>query len=470
MRDYILLLLCIVLITCAAFAQPQPPDTLWTKYYGGEESDIGNSVVATPDGGFIVAGRYAGIQTWILKFDSDGDLEWDKVIDWFEFNTSKDIINVESGGYAICGTIYDELSTDALLIRLDSNGDTLWTKTYDAAGSPKSLIETDDSGFILCGGRGETLMFVKTDSLGNDQLILHPYLETIEIGTDIKQTSDSGYIVSGYRVTFYPWTDPWGGIAKFDSLGNLEWEYNPMLGINSKFNGVLQDENGDYLAVGSVKVSTSAGNDWQICLIRLDAEGNEISTELQGYGFFDEFAYGVVETQYGYLVSGRFIIGTDSYYSIYYFNYECELIWRHDWIEGCCNSADYLNDVEIITTGYGSDGSGNSDQLMLVKFGENLEVNQYTVQPVVSDFILHPPSPNPFNAETLISFDLPFSSPVELAVYDITGRQVAELEKGELSAGNHVIPFNGGNLVSGVYFVRLETGDFVQTRKCVLIK
>ena len=78
--------------------------------------------------------------------------------------------------------------------------------------------------------------------------------------------------------------------------------------------------------------------------------------------------------------------------------------------------------------------------------------------------------PNPFNPTTTIEFALPQSSEVNLVVYDISGRVVAELANGKFEAGYHKLNFDGSNLASGVYFVKLKAGDFVSVNKAMLVK
>ncbi|RMF64848.1 MAG: T9SS C-terminal target domain-containing protein, partial [Bacteroidetes bacterium] len=78
--------------------------------------------------------------------------------------------------------------------------------------------------------------------------------------------------------------------------------------------------------------------------------------------------------------------------------------------------------------------------------------------------------PNPFNPSTTISFDLPRPETVRLTVYDVAGRRVATLAEGTYPAGTHRVTWEAGGLASGVYLYRLEAGDFVQTRKMMLVK
>lgn len=79
--------------------------------------------------------------------------------------------------------------------------------------------------------------------------------------------------------------------------------------------------------------------------------------------------------------------------------------------------------------------------------------------------------PNPFNPITKINFDLPEDAKIKLIVYDIIGREVKTFINNEFkAAGTYQIEFNGSNLSSGVYFYRLESEKFVQTKRMVLIK
>jgi len=78
--------------------------------------------------------------------------------------------------------------------------------------------------------------------------------------------------------------------------------------------------------------------------------------------------------------------------------------------------------------------------------------------------------PNPFNPSTIIQFSIPEKSFVELKVFDILGNEVDNLVKQDMEPGNYSVIFNGSNLASGIYLYRLISGNFVDTRKMMLIK
>lgn len=85
-------------------------------------------------------------------------------------------------------------------------------------------------------------------------------------------------------------------------------------------------------------------------------------------------------------------------------------------------------------------------------------------------FALYPNHPNPFNPSTQIRYELAGDGMVVLRVYDILGRQVAELVNQEQQSGSYTVSFHANELSSGAYLVRLEASGFVFTRKMTLIK
>jgi hypothetical protein len=92
------------------------------------------------------------------------------------------------------------------------------------------------------------------------------------------------------------------------------------------------------------------------------------------------------------------------------------------------------------------------------------------VNNIPQKFSLSQNYPNPFNPNTVISYSLPSASNVKLIVYNTLGQEVKTLETGYKTAGNYSVTFNASSLPSGVYFYRLEAGNFTQIKKMMLIK
>ncbi|HWQ81142.1 MAG TPA: T9SS type A sorting domain-containing protein [Ignavibacteria bacterium] len=112
----------------------------------------------------------------------------------------------------------------------------------------------------------------------------------------------------------------------------------------------------------------------------------------------------------------------------------------------------------------------NSDIKKIFGIGKSTSSNTKS-NLIPTTFELHQNYPNPFNPSTKIAFDLPKDAKVKLVIYDILGREIKTLIHNEFrAAGKYITEFNGSNLASGVYFYRLQAGDFVSVKKMVLIK
>jgi hypothetical protein len=89
---------------------------------------------------------------------------------------------------------------------------------------------------------------------------------------------------------------------------------------------------------------------------------------------------------------------------------------------------------------------------------------------VPAEFALHSAYPNPFNPVTTISFSLPTESKILIQVYNLQGRVIETLTKGNMNSGYHAIQWNADSHSSGLYFVKMVAGDYHQTQKLMLVK
>ncbi len=91
------------------------------------------------------------------------------------------------------------------------------------------------------------------------------------------------------------------------------------------------------------------------------------------------------------------------------------------------------------------------------------------------DYVLFQNYPNPFNPSTSVKFQVPKTSDVTITIYDMLGQEVRTLFAGEVMRGNYTVNWNGFNnsgakVVSGTYIYRMTAGEFVQSKKMILIK
>jgi hypothetical protein len=103
----------------------------------------------------------------------------------------------------------------------------------------------------------------------------------------------------------------------------------------------------------------------------------------------------------------------------------------------------------------------------ITRFPSSVEIIDNNIP---TQFTLKQNYPNPFNPETIIEFSLPQSSFVTIKVYDAVGNEVSELFSGERGAGNYKVNFDGKNLSSGIYYVRMSADKYSNTIKMVLMR
>ena len=89
---------------------------------------------------------------------------------------------------------------------------------------------------------------------------------------------------------------------------------------------------------------------------------------------------------------------------------------------------------------------------------------------IPKNIILYQNLPNPFNPETVISYVTTKSGVVSLKIFNSLGVEVKSLVHENQNAGSYTVKFNGGGFASGVYFYKLESGDFSETKRMVLLK
>jgi len=154
----------------------------WTKTIGGENIDRGYSLIQTSDGGYAIAGttQSFGAGEWdvyVVKLDAHGNLQWTKTIGGPESEIGQSLIQTSDGGFAIAGETYSfgAGGRDVYVIKLDANGNLQWTKTIGGTDWDvgHSLIQTSDGGYAIAGetysfgAGGKDVYVVKLDRNGD---------------------------------------------------------------------------------------------------------------------------------------------------------------------------------------------------------------------------------------------------------------------------------------------------------------
>jgi hypothetical protein len=466
----------------------QAPDILWTRKYGdgwGIASQFGSSVQQTTDGGYIITGSNESLNpnyrdVILIKTNSIGDTLWTKTFgERYYDEEGYSVQQTTDGGYIIAGSRdsfpFGTMYSDVWLIKTNSIGDTLWTKTFGSLyknDKGNSVQQTTDGGYIITGWRisigtySEDVWLIKTDS-SCDMLWTKTFGGSgDDRGESVQQTTDGGYIIAGWTWSLSAgWRDLW--LIKTSSLGDTLW--------TKKFGGaemdhgysVQQTMDEGYIIAGDTRSFGIVNYD--VWLIKTNSSGDTLWTKTFG-GSSEEGGYSVQQTtDGGYIITGPtrsygsglrdvWLIKTDS---------SGDTLWTKT-IGGSGDdgglSVQQTIDGGYIITGW-TDG-----EVWLIKTTPDVNKIQLNDDIITLDFSLQQNYPNPFNPTTVISWQLAVGSQVRLTIYNIKGQEVAELINEEQTEGYHFVKWDAAEFSSGIYLYRLQAGEHVETRKMVLMK
>jgi uncharacterized delta-60 repeat protein len=273
----------------------------WAKSYGGADNDLAQSIQQTSDGGYIIAGSTVSFGAgsadfWVLKLNSDGNIgtpgTWEKRYGGADSDYARSIQQTSDGGYIVAGQTYSSGAGggDFWVLKLDSDGNIgtpgTWQKTYGGAGydCANSIQQTSDGGYIVAGptssfgagARASDFWVLKLDSDGN---IGTPgtWQKTYSgIHVDggpysIYQTSDGGYIVTGYTMSFGDFGNSDFWVLKLKSDGTVSWQQRYGGADGDSANSIQQTSDGGYIVAGSTD-SFGAG-DYDLWVLKLRSNG-----------------------------------------------------------------------------------------------------------------------------------------------------------------------------------------------------
>jgi len=194
-------------------------NVIWAKTYGGINDDVASSVQQTSDGGYIVAGYTdsfgAGYDDiFLIKTDANGNIVWAKTYGGIYWDRTFSVQQTSDSGYIVAGytASFGAGYYDFFLIKTDANGNIIWAKTYGGTlwDQAYSVQQTSDGGYIVAGytdsfgAGGWDIFLIKIDANGNI-IWAKTYGGTLwDQAYSVQQTSDGGYIVAGWTLSFGP--------------------------------------------------------------------------------------------------------------------------------------------------------------------------------------------------------------------------------------------------------------------------
>ena len=260
-------------------------NALWTKTYGGTAEDYGNSVQQANDSGFVIVGTTTSFgagyyDVSLFKTDVNGTVLWAKTFGGTVYEDANSIEKTNDGGYIIAGstTSFGAGGYDVYVIKTDASGNNQWTKTFGGSSDDGAfkISQTSDSGYVISGytysfGAGQSDIYLLRLTATGDTLWTKTYGGTdTDLGDYVQQTSDSGFIIAGQSFSFGVASDAY--LIKTDANGNIFWT-KTYGGTAYDFGSTVQiTSDGGYSVIASAQSFGAGGSD--IYLIKTDGSGN----------------------------------------------------------------------------------------------------------------------------------------------------------------------------------------------------
>ncbi|MEO8210093.1 MAG: SBBP repeat-containing protein [bacterium] len=411
-------------------------DQLWLKIYNGSDngSDIANAMAIDAAGNVYVTGSAGNfsLDYVTIKYNSAGVVQFTSIYNG-PGNSNDVPVSLaldQAGNIFITGKSSGGASgADIVTIKYNSTGGQEWLRRYNGSSNLDdegvSIAVSDLGNVYVSGtstgaGTSKDFVTIKYNSVG-DSLLTRLYNSSGN-GEDVvyamKIDSDENIIVTGStysNATGFDYTT-----LKYRSSGDFVWlkNYNGVDNDRDVATQLVLNESGEAYVTG---FSTADGN-LNYATIKYDTSGIEKWVKIYNAA------------------------GNDAAFSI---------------------ALDLLNNVYVTGLSYG--GALTNYDYATVKYSLITGLQNVSTG-VPSSFTLFQNFPNPFNPTTNIKFNIPKSGLVKLVVSDITGRQISELVNSVMESGTYEYYFNAENLSSGIYFYRLETAGYIDTKKMTVVK
>jgi len=449
-----------------------------------------------PAGDIILVKRNSSGQfQWQASYDQTNTTLWEKAT-W--------VATDNSGNAVVTGTLMSGYSNPvvaaSIVMKFNSAGTLLWRQvfenSFDGSQTKKCLIDEQDNIYILGTGiNGSSGLNLKIKKLSPDGNPLWTYYNAIGMPVNFKFTPDNGIVVVGRSVT-----GTINGYAKLDRNGNPLWTIS---NVNSSTVG---DAAGD--AFGNTyivnlenvfnptksivkKLNTSGTEIWSaehtIAAQRLEV-GNDNMPVIAGYpstgSFGSSFAkfsttgglvWANMDADSSFTLLSHAQIKMDNMNNIYLaasimthmavckVNSNGTSGWTVTLPGGYSYALEVGNDYSVYVVGGNTAGT-------TVRLLQTVTSVSGTNNSISEKYWLGNNYPNPFNPSTKIMYSIPKENFVNLTVFDASGREVESLVNGKKQAGIHTVEFKADNISSGIYFYRINAGDFSDVKKMVLVK
>ena len=464
-------------------------EELWEHSYGGSAQDWGFDMDLTDDGGFILTGftrsfDVSGRDVYLVKLDAAGSQEWDTPLGGVANDVGEAVIQTSDGGYLVAGNfnIGSTYTKEGLLIKVDADGQEQWQQTYGGSGEDEfmGVVECAAGGYAMAGhtnsfGGGHKGWIVRVDAAGDLQW--QRFVSLAGHGDDhftgLVETPAGDLVASGYSGDGNTFPSFNANITALDATGTQLWSRTFDASNYDRAYAISGAPDGGFALAGK---SLSMMTIWHT-----DASGNMLWVQHFGTITGGD-GYAVMPTSDGGYLLGGHNYDYDLEGQLYLAKVDARgnALWERRYggpgSEACRALAETPEGNYALAGITNSFGNGDDDLLLLLVEGPNDLAAVEGERP--ASVLSHTLSayPNPFNPEATVSFSLAKATVTTVNVMDSRGRHVKTLLSGAaLAAGPYTIRWDGHDdaghtLGSGVYLVRVGAGGEWATSKLTMLK
>lgn len=360
----------------------------WELEYGDYGSDIGNDIVETSDGGFVVVGEYVPSEmsfAYMMKIDSLGSYKWGRTYNYGKAGECnfQAVAATSDGGLIMTGEVYiygDTSSYDVYLVKADAAGNIVWDTAFGESTPTErgyDVIQAADGGYVLCAEKEDSVLLIKTDANGG--LVWQTtYKDTVSerhgyYPYGLVQTPDGGFLIAG-ELAWYSQESGNAFLMKADANGNISWSREYEFDDISDFRDILRASDGNYVMTGR------RGSD--AYLAKTNSSGDIIWDELYDRDYYS-YARSVDEAaDGGFLITGTYSNSDlNRYYDIYLIRTDAagDTAWTrtfgtYNYDAGRAGIA--TSDGGFIATGYVDNYGTTNYDIVIIKTDANGETYQ----------------------------------------------------------------------------------------------
>ncbi len=487
----VLILLLLVMALVPAYAVDKQPIREITEFAVGSDPEIFASIVPTASGGALLAGFTSSntmgqMDAYLAEIDENSDLLWESTYGDTLSEEFYQALPVAGGGYIAVGTSnsYGDKAYDQWIVRLDNNHEEIWSRSLgeDEFGVATQVVPDGEGGWYIGGFQNildEQRASFWVARMDDDGEIIwnniyggpeHDFL------TAMVDAPGGGVVVAGSTHSFTSENRD-GYIVKIDEDGTQVWQRVIGGPWPDYFNGIIRNVDNQYVLIGTTHRSeTSEESDMSVVLVNDDSE--VLFQTAIGGDSWDE-GWGIVQLpDEGYYCVGSSYnpdAGVMNGYGVR-LNSNGDILWYDTF--GDNDGYQEFRDVIMWDTdnslvkavGYtSSTDNGDADfHTRLINYDETVVPNESVVR--AEKMELSRAFPNPFNATTKFSVNLPVAGHLEVAVYNLLGQEVRLLTSGRWAAGQHTFEWHAENVASGTYVIQARTGSQSLRQRIMLVK